>query len=135
MPLSQLHKHLVRRTFMQLVAHEEQATRLFYQRLKELNPALLPIFKDETAAQPHRTIEMLALVISLFDDPGALSIQLRAIRVQQQKYHVSDEQMRQAGDALLWVIEHRLGYAFTGDIQKAWLGFYRFVGHLAEESR
>jgi nitric oxide dioxygenase len=112
--------------------HKEQSTKLFYQRLNELNPALLPFLVGETTTQPHRPIEMLALIISLLDDPDALSIQVKAIRAQQQ--HITDEHFRQAGDALLWVIEQQVGNAFTGDIHRAWLFFYRLLGQLAEES-
>jgi len=134
MSLSPLHKHLVRRTFMQLAAYEEQATRLFHQRLRELNPALLTLFTAEAGTQPQRPMETLAVMISLIDNPAALSRQIGAIQARQQHYHLSGEQFQQIGDALLWVIEQRLGQTFTRDIQTAWLAFYRFLGHLPAES-
>jgi hemoglobin-like flavoprotein len=132
LPLSPLHRHLVRRTFMQLVTHKEQSTKLFHQRLNELNADLLSVFAGDDATQPHRAIEMLALVISLLDNRATLRTQVKAIRAQQQ--HITDEHFRQAGEALLWVIEQQLGNTFTGDIQRAWQAFYRFLGQLAEES-
>jgi hemoglobin-like flavoprotein len=118
---------------VQLVTHKEQSTKLFCQRLEELSPDLLIYFTNVTATQPHRPIEMLALVISLLDDPATLSIQVKAIREQQQQ-HISDEHFMQAGEALLWVIEQQLGKTFTGEIQRAWQAFYRFLGELNEES-
>jgi hemoglobin-like flavoprotein len=73
---------------------------------------------------------MLALVISLLDNPAILRAQVKAIRAQQQ--HISDEHFRQAGEALLWVIEQQLGNTFTGEIQRSWLAFYRYLAQLEE---
>lgn len=131
MSLSALHKHLIRRTFKQLAAHHEETLTLFEQRLRELNPALLPLFVGETGFPSQRLMEMLALLISLMDDPAALSVQLKAVQTQQRHRPISGEQWQQAGCALLWVIEQRLGDAYTGDIQMAWLQFFQFLVQLS----
>ena len=130
MPLSALHRYLVRRTFTHLAIHADEVTALFSQRLVELNPALMIIIVDEAGTQRYRPLEILARVIALMDRPAALSIQLKLLQAQQQR-SVTPDHLRQMGEALLWVIENRLGDSFTPDISAAWLHFYRFLGELS----
>ncbi len=134
MSLSPLHKHLVRRTFTQLVTHQEATISLFSQRLRELYPALSPLFLAQPGATWDRALEMLALIISLMDDPAALRAQIRQIQVRQREFQIAGEHFRQAGQALLWVIEQQLGEIFTHDMQMAWLQFYQFLARVAAES-
>ena len=130
MPLSALHRYLVRRTFTQLAIHADEATALFNQRLVELNPALVALIQNEASMQRHRPMEMLARVIALMDKPTMLSTQLKLIRARQQQ-NFSDDHLRQVGDALLWMIETRLGDSFTPDIHIAWVHFYQYLHDLA----
>lgn len=130
MPLSALHRYLVRRTFTQLAVHEDEATALFNRRLVELNPALVLFIVDEAGTQRYRPLEVLARVIALIDKPATLSAQLRLLQAQQQR-NVTPDHLPEVGEALLWVIEHRLGDSFTPDIRAAWVHFYGFLGEVA----
>ncbi len=134
MSLSTLHIYLIRRTFTQLVSHDEDAIGLFEERLKILNPALLRSLAEHKATQPHHLLETLALLIDLLDDPTALSARLKLLEAQRRQNHITDEQIRQAADTLLWVIERQLDHAFTGDIQNAWLQFFRFLAALVVDN-
>src|SRR5262249_15176377 len=124
------HRYLVRRTFTQLAVHEDEATALFNRRLVELNPALVFFVVDESGTQRHRPLEILARVIALIDKPAALSAQLKLLQTQQQR-NVTQDHLPQVGEALLWVIENRLGEDFTPDIRAAWVHFYGFLGEVA----
>ncbi len=127
MALSALHTYLVRRTFIQLVSHDEEVLGLFSERL---GPTLLRSLTADEETQPHRFLETLALLIALLDDPATLRAQLKVIEAQQWRHQIKDEQVRQAGAALLWVIERQMGDSFTGDIQNAWVQFFRFLAAL-----
>ncbi len=131
--LSHLHKYLVRRTFTQLVTHLEDSMCLFCQRIRELNPSLFTFMLCGAPVHPNHPVEMLALVISLMDDPDELKNQVRMIQGRQQQLRISNEELQQAGEVLLWVIEQQVGDSFTGDIHKAWLQFYRWLTDLAAE--
>lgn len=126
MVLTPLHKHLLRRTFTQLVIYDESTLRLFRQRLGELNPGLIVMVET----QPYRLMEILALVMSLLDKPAVLRPQLKSLQARE---HISNEEFQQIGDALLWVLEQELGDAFTVQIQSAWQEFYRHIAHLTSE--
>jgi hemoglobin-like flavoprotein len=115
------------------VSHDEEALGLFDERLRALNPALLRSLTNNQETQPPRLLETLALLIALLDNPTALSARLKLLEAQRRQNHITDEQIRQVGAALLWVIERQLGDAFTGDIQNAWVQFFRFLVWLITE--
>jgi len=73
MPLSALHRHLVRRIFSRLAANPDNSTTLFYQRLFELNPHLRTVKDMENFEQQHHLMEILALAVKFMDQPVELA--------------------------------------------------------------
>jgi hypothetical protein len=117
-PMTPESRRLVQESWRQVVPIAETAMRLFYYRLFELDPLLGQAIGPADLARCHaRLMQVLnSLVIALAwrdgggHAPGPASGSHDAAALRQA--HVLD--------ALLWMLERRLGHRFTPGVREAW---------------
>ena len=118
---------LVQLTLPRLVAIKDDAARLFYFRLFQLDPALRPLFKGDLAEQGRKLMTMLGSLVSGLGRPDRISPMLRDLGRRHAAYGVQERDYATVGTALLWTLERGLGSAFTAEVRDAWIAAYFLV--------
>jgi hemoglobin-like flavoprotein len=121
---------LLRLTFAQLTSNEAEAGRQFYARFFALAPDARAMFKDDVGAQTRKLMHSLGVAMSSINNPGGLSYILQGLGRRHVKYGVLAHHYEHFRSALLWMLETRLGEAFTPAAREAWDTLY---GDLANE--
>jgi hemoglobin-like flavoprotein len=100
-----------------------QASRLFYQRLFELQPSLRRLFRGDRTE--HGKLMQIGVAV------GALrrldSILPAVAKTVLRRAGVRDELQATVATALLWTLEQVLGKAFTSDVRAGWMTVYETV--------
>jgi nitric oxide dioxygenase len=115
---------LVRESWAKVRPIAPAASKLFYDRLFELEPSVRPLFKRDIDEQGRMLMGMIGTVVSRLDDLTALVPQVQALGARHAKYGVRDEHYAPVGAALLWTLEQGLGADFTDDTREAWATAY-----------
>ncbi|MFC4453618.1 globin family protein [Deinococcus sonorensis] len=118
---------LVQSTFRLVEPVAEDAARLFYARLFELDPELRRLFPHDLAGQGRKLMTALGLVVRGLRAPEVILPVARDLGRRHRGYGVRDEHYAVVGDALLWTLERGLGDAFTPEVRAAWGAAYTLL--------
>ena len=121
------HVHLIRKSFAELLRHEEVAALVFYRRLFEIDPTLRPLFKGDIKEQSKKLMDMLAALIAMLERPLGLELELRAMGARHVGYGVKDAHYATVGGALLDMLGVTLNDRFTPEVRAAWTALYGAV--------
>lgn len=119
--------HLLRRSFDVVERQAQVAALVFYRRLFEIAPAVRPLFTTDIQEQAGKLMEMLAMLLSLMERPGALERELEESGLRHAGYGVRDEHYPVVGAALLFMLEEVLGDKWTPAVKAAWVEFYGYM--------
>jgi len=122
-------KHLVERSFAQVMPIAETAAELFYGRLFELDPTLRPMFRGDMREQGRKLMQMLAVAVYGLDRLHEILPAVRAMGRRHAGYGVTDEHYDTVASALLWTLEQGLGEQFTPDVKAAWVSVYTMLAN------
>jgi hemoglobin-like flavoprotein len=122
---------LVRRSWEQVRGNPATAE-LFYSRLFELDPGLRPLFTTEMSVQRRRLVSMVDAAVEELDRLDRVVPAIRAIGRRHAGYGVHAADYDTFGDALLWMLEQRLGDDYDDHAREAWAAAY---GLLADGMR
>ncbi len=123
---------LVQSTWQLVFPIREQAARLFYAKLFEMDPSLRPLFTTDIEAQGRKLMAMIAAAVEGLNAPEELVPVVEALGRRHAAYGVADEHYRTVGAALVWTLEQGLGASFTPEVKEAWTSVY---GLLADVMR
>src|SRR5438876_9427840 len=101
--------YLLRRSFHRVEQQAQVAALVFYRRLFELYPKLRPLFRTEIEEQARKLMEMLALALSLSEQPDCLQRELREMGARHVGYGVRDEHYQTVGRAMFDMLAQVLG--------------------------
>ena len=118
---------IVRDTFALVAPRADEAAKLFYKRLFELDPSLRPMFRGNMDEQAKKLMQMLGAAVRLLDRPDALVPVLEDLGRRHVGYAVLDDHYKPVGAALLSMLEEMLGPSFTPAARDAWTTLYGFV--------
>lgn len=117
----------VQSTFKQVVPIKDEAARMFYQRLFEIDPNLRPMFKGDIDEQGRKLMGALATVVNGLDDPEKIVPFAEELGVRHLAYGVEEMHYTTVAHALIWTLEQGLGDAFTDDVRDAWIAAYTLL--------
>jgi hemoglobin-like flavoprotein len=115
---------LVQGTWQSVFPIQDEAARLFYGRLFELDPTLKPLFKSDMAEQRRKLMQMIGAAVNALDRLDTIVPAVRELGKRHVKYGVRDEHYSTVGAALLWTLEQGLGQAFSPEVKSAWTVAY-----------
>ena len=119
--------YLLRKSFAEVEAQSQVAALVFYRRLFELAPAVRPMFHTDIEEQARKLMEMLGMVLSLMERPGALEKELEESGQRHATYGVREEHYPIVGGAMLQMLESVLGDRWTPAVAGAWTEFYGYM--------
>jgi nitric oxide dioxygenase len=112
---------LVRSTWAMVAPIADDAARLFYDRLFELDPALRRLFaRTDMDAQRRNLMQTLAVVVKGIDRLETLVPAVEALGRRHAGYGVEARHYATVGQALLDTLATGLGDAFTPEARDAW---------------
>jgi hemoglobin-like flavoprotein len=116
--------HLVRQSWGLVLPMQQQAARLFYDRLFEIAPEVRPMFRGNRVEQGEKLMAALnTLVLSL----GRLEQMLplaRELAIRHVAWGVHPAHYDLVGEALLWTLRQGLGDEATPDVMESWAEAY-----------
>jgi hemoglobin-like flavoprotein len=118
-------QQLIRDTWAQVTPIADEAARLFYERLFELDPALRRLFaRTDMPAQRKNLVQTLTVVVKSIDKLEALVPAVEALGRRHAGYGVRPRHYATVGQALLDTLALGLGDSFTPDARDAWAEAY-----------
>ena len=116
---------LVQQTWNQVLPIADDAARLFYNRLFQLDPSLRAMFRQtDMAEQRKKLLQMITVAVRGLNKLDELVPAVRALGARHVGYSVQDHHYDTVGAALLWTLEQGLGEAFTEEARQSWTETY-----------
>ena len=118
---------LVKKSWQKVVPIAEQAAKLFYNRLFELDPSARPIFKTDLKEQGRKLTTTINTVVVGLGKIESLVPAVENLGRRHVGYGVRDEHYDTVGKALLWTLATGLGDDFSADTEEAWTEAYTLI--------
>ena len=118
---------LVQSSFNQVMPILETASRMFYDRLFELDPSLRAMFRISQAEQARKLAHVLTVVVKSLSRPEQILPAVEELGRKHSNYGVLPEHYAMGGAALLWTLQSGLGEAFTAEVREAWSSAYSWL--------
>lgn len=125
MTLTPEQKQLVRSTWALVKPIQEDAARLFYGRLFEIDPSTKPLFAStDMAKQGKKLMQTINVAVAGLERLDAILPAVEALGRRHVGYGVREVHYESVGAALLWTLEQGLGEEFTPEVEEAWAETY-----------
>lgn len=118
---------IIKNSWFYIVNNTENAGEYFYEVLFELDPTLKSMFKTKTDEQSKKLVTMLSYVISKLNVLDEIMPQIEGLAQRHTKYGVSPEHYQVVGQALIQMLEYKLGNKWNEEIKAAWLEVYTIL--------
>jgi hemoglobin-like flavoprotein len=126
---------LIRASWSAVEPIADDAGRLFYERLFELDPLIRRLFaRTDMAAQRRILMQTLALLVSSLDDFETVTPVLAALGRVHAGFGVRQGHYDTVEAALLWALDRALGDDFDDETADAWATAYSAVASVMIEA-
>jgi hemoglobin-like flavoprotein len=121
-------QELIRTSWAAVEPIADDAAKVFYARLTELDPRLDALFRyADMERQRLVLMQTLAVLVRNIDRLDQIIPEVEALGRRHAGYGVQTDHYTTVGNALLWTFEQGLGDAFTQETAYAWADAYRRV--------
>ena len=126
---------LVQQSFAKVAPISETAAVLFYDRLFEIAPSVVPMFPADMKEQRKKLMATLAVVVGGLSNLDSVLPAASALAKRHVSYGAKPEHYPVVGAALLWTLEKGLGDGWTPDVAAAWIAAYGTLsGYMISEA-
>ncbi len=118
---------LVQESFEKIKPISQAASKIFYEKLFELDPKLKPLFpsdEESMSIQGNKLMSMLGAAVAGLSNLDALIPILKDLGKRHVDYKVEAFHYQTVGEALLGTLEVGLGDDFTTEVKEAWTSVY-----------
>ena len=134
MTLTTEQKRLVRSTWALVMPIQDEAARLFYGRLFEIDPSTKPLFAStDMAEQGKMLMQMINVAVAGLERLDAIRSAVKDLGRRHAGYGVKEEHYESVGAALLWTLGQGLGEEFTLEVEEAWAETYGTLTGIMKE--
>lgn len=85
------------------------------------------MFHTNIEEQARKLMEILAVAVSMLEQPAALGAELEQLGARHVRYGVKEEHYATVGSALIGMLGDILGEAFDAPSQEAWTALFAFI--------
>ena len=132
--MSATEKELVQRTWKELVPVADAVAELFYRKLFDVDPEIVPLFKGDMKEQGRKLTDMITVAVYGLDIMETIIPAVQELAARHAGNGVSPSHYDTVGGALLWTLEQGLGAAFTPEVREAWAGMYELLATTMENA-
>jgi hemoglobin-like flavoprotein len=126
---------IVQQSFARVAPISETAAVLFYDRLFEIAPSVVPMFPADMKEQRKKLMATLAVVVGGLGNLASVLPAASALAKRHVSYGAKAEHYPVVGAALLWTLEKGLGDGWTPDVAAAWTAAYGTLsGYMISEA-
>ena len=126
---------LVQQTWDKVTPIADDAAKLFYDRLFELDPALRPMFAhSDMKEQRKKLMQMIGFAVRSLGKMDELIPAVRGLGKRHVGYGVQDHHYDTVGAALIWTLEQGLGDVFTAEARESWVLLYGTLATIMKTS-
>ncbi len=126
---------LVQQSFAKVAPISETAAVLFYDRLFEIAPSVVPMFPTDMKEQRKKLMATLAVVVNGLGNLDSVLPAASALAKRHVGYGARPEHYPIVGAALLWTLEKGLGDGWTPEVAAAWTEAYGILsGYMISEA-
>ncbi len=125
---------LVQKSFAKVKPIADTAARLFYQRLFEIDPSAIPLFRGDMQQQGRRLMQMIEIAVHGLDRLDDIVAAVQALGRRHAGYGVVPAQYASVGAALLWTLGQGLGEDFTPEVEQAWSETYGLLAGVMQDA-
>ena len=118
---------LVQSSFKTVKGIADDAARMFYDRLFEIDPSLRAMFRGDMEEQGRKLMQMIGVAVASLNRLEQILPAVEDLGRRHARYGVRDEHYSKVGAALLWTLQRGLGEAFTPEVCNAWVAMYEAV--------
>jgi hemoglobin-like flavoprotein len=134
MTLTAEQQRLVRWSWALVAPIQDEAARLFYDRLFEIDPSVRPLFAStDMAEQGKKLMQMINVAVASLERLDAIRSAVKALGRRHEGYGVKEEHYESVGAALLWTLGQGLGEEFTPEVEEAWAETYGTLTAIMKE--
>ena len=135
MNLTPEQKQLVRSTWALMEPIQDDAARLFYGRLFEIDPSTRALFAStDMAEQGEKFMRTITTTVAKLEYPDILLPGLEALGRRHAGCGTKEEHYESVGAALLWTLGRCLGEEFTPEAEEAWAETYRSLASIMKDA-
>jgi hemoglobin-like flavoprotein len=128
-------KEMVRSTWAMVVPISDDAAKLFYGRLFEIDPSTRPLFADtDMAEQGKKLMQTIDVAVASLDNLENVRPAVEDLGRRHVEYGVKEEHYDTGGEALLWTLKQGLGDEFTPEVKEAWAETYGLVTTIMKDA-
>jgi hemoglobin-like flavoprotein len=128
-------ERLVRSTWETVARIQDDAARLFYGRLFEIDPSTRALFTSvDMAKQGEKFMRTITTTVAKLEYPDILLPGLEALGRRHAGYGTKEGHYESVGAALLWTLGEVLGEEFTHEAQEAWAETYGTLASIMKEA-
>jgi hemoglobin-like flavoprotein len=128
-------KRLVRSTWEMVITNQDDAARLFYARLFEIDPSTRALFASANMAeQGEKFMKTITTMVAELEYPDILRPGIEALGRRHVGYGAKEEHYESVGAALLWTLGRVLGEEFTPEVQEAWAEIYGMLAIMMKDA-
>ncbi len=129
----------VRSTFAPVAEVQDEAARVFYDKLFKMAPQVKPLFADaDMKEQGKKLMQTIALAVASLDKLEQLIPKVQDLGIKHAGYGVEPEHYDIVAEALLSTLAEALGADFTDEAKEAWTLTYWMIAnemkHAASEA-
>lgn len=117
----------VQRTFTLIAPIADNAASLFYSRLFELDPSLKTMFRGDMTEQGKKLMQMLSIAVNSLTKLESIVPAVQDLGRRHVTYGVRPEHYSTVAEAILWMLQHTLGSAFTPEVKQSWTEVYSIL--------
>jgi hemoglobin-like flavoprotein len=125
---------LVQRSWRSVLPVGDTAAELFYGKLFSLDPSLKRLFRDDMREQGRNLTSMISVAVGSLSKPERITLAVQQLGRRHAAYGVEPYHYQLVGAALLWMLDHCLGEAFTPEVREAWSAVYTLLATTMQDA-
>jgi nitric oxide dioxygenase len=111
---------IIKASWSAAMVRSQETGDLFYQKLFELAPALLPLFCNDRELQVRKFTSIMTVLIRSIQYTDQLVTELEELALRHTQYGAKPEDYPVTGTALLWALQQQLGDQWDAETEEAW---------------
>jgi len=132
--LTERQKMLIVESFAQFEPIVQYSSKIFFDRLTEIEPSLGAQFSGATNVHSDKLATVLQIAVISVRNLDALVPMLRLLGSEYRSYGARPEYYEIFGDVLLWTLRQGLREAYTEEVNEAWATLYGIIAEMMMQS-